>query len=449
MNISLADTPLAVGSDATPALLSHFDTTRRFSLALVQPLALEDYGVQPMPDASPPKWHLAHTTWFFETFLLQPYLSGYQAFAPQYEYLFNSYYNGVGAQFPREQRGNLSRPTVAEVLRYREHVDAGMARLLEQLVAGDVQHAADIAQRTVLGVHHEQQHQELLLTDLKYNLGHNPLYPVYRQTTSQPPAASTPNVSLANFVAYQGGMVPVGANGGFCFDNETPRHDQLLRDYALSDQLVSNGDYLNFVQAGGYQRSEFWLASAWNRVSTQGWQAPLYWVQRDGAWFEYHLDGLARLDLNAPVCHLSFYEADAYARFAQARLPTEFEWEHAASQQSVVGNFADTVPTEVDGEESIGALKPLPSSSVPQGQPLQSLFGDLWEWTMSSYAPYPGYQPLPGTLGEYNGKFMSEQMVLRGGSCFSSANHLRASYRNFFYPPDRWQMSGLRLARDL
>lgn len=454
MTNSLAGTPLTVGPDATLALQSHFDTTRRFSLALVEPLALEDYGVQPMPDASPPKWHLAHTTWFFETFLLQPYAPGYKPFAPQYEYLFNSYYNGVGAQFPREQRGNLSRPTVHEVLRYREHVDAAMTELLTQIAAGELgEHAGDVAERTVLGVHHEQQHQELLLTDLKYNLGHNPLYPAYRESLN-PVALATPMVSLANFVEYQGGQITVGAiepGGSFCFDNETPRHDQLLRDYALSDQLVSNGDYLEFVQAGGYQRSELWLASAWAMLNNQAWRSPLYWLQQDGAWFEYHLDGLAPLDLQAPVCHLSFYEADAYARFAQARLPTEFEWEHAASQQTVTGNFADSAVVNVDvgsgAEVGIGALKPLPSAS--NQQPLQSLYGDLWEWTMSSYAPYPGYKPLPGTLGEYNGKFMSEQVVLRGGSCFSSANHIRSSYRNFFYPPDRWQMSGLRLARDL
>ncbi len=454
MTISLAGTPLTVGPDASLAIQSHFDTTRRFSLALVEPLALEDYGVQPMPDASPPKWHLAHTTWFFETFLLQPYAPAYQAFAPQYEYLFNSYYNGVGAQFPREQRGNLSRPTVHEVLRYRQHVDAAMTQLLAQVAAGQLgEHAGDITERTVLGVHHEQQHQELLLTDLKYNLGHNPLYPTYREPLS-PVAVTTPNVSLANFVEYQGGQITVGAthaSGGFCFDNETPRHDQLLRDYALSDQLVSNGDYLSFVQAGGYQRSELWLASAWSTLNNQAWQAPLYWVQQDGTWFEYHLDGLAPLDLQAPVCHLSFYEADAYARYAQARLPTEFEWEHAASEQAVQGNFADSsiinAPIGSGAQVATGALKPLPPSTTQQ--PLQSLYGDLWEWTMSSYAPYPGYKPLPGTLGEYNGKFMSEQVVLRGGSCFSSANHIRSSYRNFFYPPDRWQMSGLRLARDL
>ena len=463
MNISLAGMPNAVGPHASLALQSHFDTTRRFSLALVEPLAIEDYGVQPMPDASPPKWHLAHTTWFFETFLLQPYAPGYKAFAPQYEYLFNSYYNGVGAQFPREQRGNLSRPTVFEVLRYREHVDAAMTQLLAQASAGLLaEHAADITQRTLLGVHHEQQHQELLLTDLKYNLGHNPLYPAYREphtATVRQAVVATPTVSVTNFVEYQGGQIPFGASTDFCFDNETPRHDQLLRDYALSDQLVSNGDYLNFVQAGGYQRSEFWLASAWALLNAQAWQAPLYWVEREGVWFEYHLDGLAALDMQAPVCHLSFYEADAYARFAQARLPTEFEWEHAASQQPVAGNFADSSVFNVDVEAvveagvktkfeiGVGLLKPEPSTNTQQ--PLQSLFGDLWEWTMSSYAPYPGYQPLPGTLGEYNGKFMSEQVVLRGGSCFSSANHIRSTYRNFFYPPDRWQMSGLRLARDL
>lgn len=447
MNISLADSPMALGTDAVLDLESQFDTTRRFSRTLVAPLALEDYGVQPMPDASPPKWHLAHTTWFFETFLLQPYAPGYIAYAPEYEYLFNSYYNGVGAQFPREQRGNLSRPTVAEVLEYRAHVDMAMSELLAQVGMGKlVEHAPAILERTLLGVHHEQQHQELLLTDLKYNLGHNPLFPAYVDRPAQPPSQS-PNVSMTNFVEYSGGRVPVGALAGFSFDNETPRHDQLLRDFALSDQLVSNGDFLEFVQADGYQRSELWLASAWALINAKGWRAPLYWVEREGVWYEYHLDGLTPLDLAAPVCHLSFYEAEAYARFAQARLPTEFEWERAASSQAVVGNFADTLVGDV-GE--LGALKPVRAGAQQQAQaPLQSLFGDLWEWTMSSYSPYPGYRPLPGTLGEYNGKFMSEQVVLRGGSCFSSASHIRASYRNFFYPPDRWQMSGLRLARDL
>lgn len=449
MNISSADTPLAVGADATHALQLQFESTRSFSIALVQPLAIEDYGVQPMPDASPPKWHIAHTTWFFETFLLKPYAPGYQVFASRYEYLFNSYYNGVGAQFPREQRGNLSRPTVAEVFGYREHVDAAMHRLLAQAAAGELgEHAAHIKQRTELGIHHEQQHQELLLTDLKYNLGHNPLYPAYRQKLNQPFNTNTPVVSLANFVEYAGGQITIGATSEFYFDNETPRHDVLLRDYALSDQLVSNGDYLGFMQADGYQRSELWLASAWVHLNAQQWRAPLYWVERDGRWFEYHLDGLAPLDLHAPVCHLSYYEADAYARYAEARLPTEFEWEHAAVQQPVVGNFANKpLANNLSAEPKLGALKPLPSHNAQQ--PLQSLYGDLWEWTMSSYGPYPGYKPLPGTLGEYNGKFMSEQVVLRGGSCFSSADHIRPSYRNFFYPPDRWQMTGLRLARDL
>ena len=277
MNTSLADAPFAQGADATPVLQRQFDAARRFSRTLVAPLALEDYGVQPMPDASPPKWHLAHTTWFFETFLLQPYAPGYQVFASEYEYLFNSYYNGVGAQFPRAQRGNLSRPTVAQVLDYRAHVDAAMTELLSQVGAGALaQHATDILERTLLGIHHEQQHQELLLTDLKYNLGHNPLRPAYRNPPLRSTATTFTHTTSApsHFVEYQGGQVAVGAQAGFCFDNETPRHDQLLRDYALADRPVSNGDYLAFVQAQGYQRSELWLASAWARINEQGWRAP-------------------------------------------------------------------------------------------------------------------------------------------------------------------------------
>jgi len=418
------------------SLLQRLQMTRQHSVDLCKPLATEDYGIQPMADASPPKWHLAHTSWFFETFLLQEYLSGYQPFAAGFDYLFNSYYNGVGAQFPRERRGSLSRPTVAEVFAYRQHVDAAMDQLL-QMSGRDVE---QIHQRCELGIQHEQQHQELLLTDLKYNFGFNPLYPVYvPNNMPNNVSASTASATVtAGFHQYAGGRVAIGVNGGsqsFCFDNETPQHDVLLRPYELATQLVTNAEYLAFVEAGGYQRSELWLANGWTKIQQQQWQAPLYWQAQAGQWWEYHLTGLAPLTMDAPVCHLSYYEADAYARFVGARLPTEFEWENAAHQQALEGHFVDA-----------GVYRPLPAQAT--AGPLQQLYGDVWEWTCSSYGAYPGYQPLPGTLGEYNGKFMSEQLVLRGGSCFSSTAHLRSSYRNFFYPPDRWQMSGLRLARD-
>ncbi len=441
----------AAGAYLAADLHKQYQEVRAATQRLVQPLQVEDFGIQPMADASPPKWHLAHTSWFFETFLLQEYLPGYSPFAAHFDYLFNSYYNGVGAQFPRTQRGNLSRPSVDEVQAYRDHVDGQMQLLLQRLPKLDEtdDDYLAIAQRLVLGLHHEQQHQELLLTDLKYNFGHNPLYPQYLAPALQhrQQAASVPALE---FVGYEGGIATVGtdsqsASADFCFDNETPRHQVLLQDFGLANRLVTNGEYLAFMEAGGYGRSDLWLANAWTRINDDGWRAPLYWREQSGQWYEYQLDGLAPIDLAAPVCHLSYYEATAYAAFVGARLPTEFEWEHAAQHQQVQGNFVEH-----------GLLKPqaaeLTSARVPgRSQPpaLAQLYGDLWEWTCSSYGAYPGYQPLPGTLGEYNGKFMSEQLVLRGGSCYSSQSYLRASYRNFFYPADRWQMTGLRLARQL
>lgn len=415
--------------------VDYFRAVRQQSLSLCQPLAIEDFGVQPMADASPPKWHLAHTTWFFETFILKPFVPGYQAFHPDYEYLFNSYYNGVGEQYPRVARGNLSRPTVAQVFEYRKHVDEHMASLLHDSPADEV------VARTTLGVNHEQQHQELLLTDLKYNLGRNPLYPTYGEPID---AFVTENGGLDRPLTYSnfdGGVVEIGAQNGFCFDNELPRHEVLTRDFALADRVVTNAEYLAFVQADGYTRSEFWLSEAWAQLQQVQWRAPLYWVEQDNQWYEYQLrNGLQPLVLDAPVAHVSFFEAEAFARFAGCRLPTEQEWEHAASRQSVV---AKSRPNFVDTQR----YAPAPSSSADQ--PLDQLFGDVWEWTQSAYSPYPGYRPLPGTLGEYNGKFMSSQIVLRGGSCFTPEDHIRPSYRNFFYPPDRWQMSGIRLAFDV
>lgn len=410
---------------ATPAdeLAEQYATVRKETERLCRPLAVDDYGVQPMPDASPPKWHLAHTTWFFETFLLKPFDGGYTPFDDAFEFLFNSYYNGVGEQYPRLKRGLLSRPTVERVFDYRAHVDAAMQSLLAS-------EDEMLRSRTVLGINHEQQHQELIVTDIKYNLGTNPLRPAYDAELGDGPSDARP----ASFLSIPGGLVEIGARGeAFVFDNETPRHKVWLPEFALADRLVTCGEYLAFMRDGGYRDPSLWLSEGWTVAQRRGWKAPLYWYQQDGEWFEYRLGGSVPVDLNTPVCHVSFFEADAFARWSGARLPTEAEWETAASSHEVAGNFSDS-----------GRLHPM--SSPDSG--MTQLFGDVWEWTASAYGPYPGFKPLPGTLGEYNGKFMANQIVLRGGSCATPPGHVRASYRNFFYAPDRWQFSGIRLAKD-
>jgi ergothioneine biosynthesis protein EgtB len=412
-----------------PENITLFHAVRRRSQDLCRPLEIEDMGVQPMSDASPPKWHLAHTTWFFETFILRPFDPTYRAYNSQFEYLFNSYYNGVGKPFPRGKRGNLSRPTVKEVYAYREQVDAAMERLLEQTDHEEVLH------RTELGINHEQQHQELILTDLKYNLGHNPLYPAYRDDLVQRSVENS-TAEHAGFIEFEGGLQEVGAGSGFSFDNELPRHQVYLPAYALAQTLTTNAEYLAFIEDGGYSKPGLWLSEGWAKVEADAWSAPLYWKQIDGVWFEYTLGGLCPLRGKAPVTHISAFEADAYARWAGARLPTEYEWECA------VGDHISDDANLFDA----GCLHPQPGQSK---QGLQQCFGDGWEWTSSSYGPYPGYRTLPGTLGEYNGKFMASQLVLRGGSCVTPASHIRRSYRNFFYPPDRWQFSSVRLARDV
>ena len=411
-------------------IATDYERVRRATLALCSPLEIEDYGVQPMDDASPPKWHLAHTTWFFETFVLNAYLEGYTPFHPEFEYLFNSYYNGVGTPYPRPARGHLSRPTVDEVRAYREHVDEHMSHLLEH-----VDDEALVA-RVTLGLNHEQQHQELLLTDLKYNFGNNPLYPTYAAGVDVAAAGKDP----LQYVDFDGGVVAIGAHAdsAFAFDNERPAHDVLLGPYALADRLVRNDEFLAFVADDGYRRPELWLSEGWAWICEAGLSAPLYWFERDGAWFEYRLDGAHPLAAELPAVHISAHEAFAYANWCGARLPTEFEWESAARAAPVAGNFVDAGryhPTAAPPRAAEGAVR--------------QLFGDVWEWTASSYGPYPGYRPLPGTLGEYNGKFMSSQLVLRGGSCATPSEHVRPTYRNFFYPPDRWQFSGIRLARDV
>jgi ergothioneine biosynthesis protein EgtB len=411
----------------TDALTHRFRDTRAQSLAFCEPLAIEDYGLQAEDFTSPPKWHLAHTTWFFETFLLKPFLEGYETPEPLYEVMFNSYYNGIGEQHPRPKRGLLSRPTVDQVRDYRALVDEGIERLLAET---DHPARTDILSRVTLGIEHECQHQELFFADLKWSLAENPMLPTY----TEQPAGHRPVPVHQSWHSFDGGLVETGFDGeGFCFDNELPRHQVFVNPFELAGRLVTNGEFAIFINDGGYRRPELWLADGWDAVQNQHWVAPYYWRERDGEVLEYTLHGLRpRLDEN-PVCHVSGYEADAYARWAGARLPTEHEWELAAT----------TAPAPADGVDS-GHYHPLPA----RGEGLQQLYGDCWQWTQSAYGPYPGYRPSPGAIGEYNGKFMSSQWVLRGGSCVSKAQHVRASYRNFFYPPDRWQFSGIRLARD-
>ena len=426
---------------SSPAALngsSHYSAVRTQTEALCSLLTVDDCGIQPFVDASPPKWHLAHTAWFFETFCLKPYGRRYQPFHDAFEYLFNSYYNGVGAQFPRAQRGALSRPTLAEVLAYRRHVDAAMAPLLGR-------HDDELASRIELGLQHEQQHQELIVTDIKGNLGTNPLRPAYSTGTD----STGTDVGVANggstplrFVDYPGGMVEIGAPGeGFCFDNERPRHKAWLEDFALANRLATNSEYLEFVVAGGYREPALWLSEGWAWRCDNDVEAPMYWRKVEGRWREYRLDGEGPLLLEAPVAHVSYFEADAYARWRGARLATEAEWEFAAASLPLRGAFAAEL---AQGETPAFH----PQSATCTEAPVAQMFGDCWEWTSSAYAPYPGYRPALGELGEYNGKFMSSQQVLRGGSCATPCGHVRATYRNFFYPKDRWQFTGIRLARD-
>jgi ergothioneine biosynthesis protein EgtB len=411
-----------------PELIQRYRKVRARTEALCAPLEIEDYCIQAMENASPPKWHLAHATWFFETFVLVPYAGDYRMLREEYAHLFNSYYETAGTFFPRPQRGMLSRPTASEVYHYRRHVDAALQELLAQ---PPEEHADDIRQRLQLGIEHEIQHQELLLMDILYNFSINPLQPAYHYV-SPLPSDEAPAMGWQEFA---GGIVEIGHDGdGFAYDNERPRHKTYLQDFRLGTRLVSNAEYLAFVDDGAYARVELWLSDGWRTLKEQRWQAPLYWYREGRDWLHFDLSGAHDLRPDEPVSHLSYYEADAYARWAGKRLPTEAEWEHAASTQPVTGNFLDD-----------GLYLPLPSQQTGMTQ----MHGDLWEWTRSAYLPYPGFKPLPGTLGEYNGKFMSGQMVLRGGCCVTAQDHMRASYRNFFRPADRWMFSGLRLAEDV
>jgi ergothioneine biosynthesis protein EgtB len=417
-------------------LLTAYMAVRGRTQALAAPLSAEDCCVQSMPDASPVKWHLAHTTWFFETFVLATYEPGFAPFHPAFRVLFNSYYQGVGRQHPRAQRGLLTRPALHEVLAYRADVDARVLRLLQSPVAAEA--GAALHALVALGLQHEQQHQELLVTDIKHLLSCNPLWPAYGTLGEE---RTDSCAARPAWVRQGGGLVEIGHAGpGFAFDNELPRHKVYLAPYELAARPVSNGEFLAFVEAGGYREPAHWLAEGWDWRVGLGLEHPLYWRQERGQWSEFTLGGASLLRPGQPVVHLSYYEADAYARWAGARLPTEAEWEAAAAALPLQGHFADS-----------GALHPLAVGSLEPlgtGAGLQQLYGDVWEWTQSSYAPYPGFRTAPGAVGEYNGKFMVNQYVLRGGSCATPAGHVRATYRNFFPATARWQFSGLRLARD-
>lgn len=407
---------------------------RGATVELCAPLASEDYVVQSMPDASPAKWHLAHTSWFFEEFVLAQASADYHPYAESFRYLFNSYYNTVGPMHSRAARGMLSRPTVAEVMAYRAAIDERMASLL---TAGDL--PRELESVLTLGLEHERQHQELLLTDIKHLFSLNPLLPAYR---AQPPPRPLRAATL-RYLPFAGGITGIGHAGpGFCFDNELPRHRALVAPFRLANRPVTNGEYREFVRAGGYEDARLWLADGWALARREEWQRPIYWSHSLEE--EFTLTGVRALDPEAPLCHVSCYEADAFARWAEARLPTEFEWELAAGTAALTGNFVEQRawhPQATDTESGHSSPRDSPASDT-----LLQMFGDVWEWTQSAYAPYPGYAPVAGTLGEYNGKFMINQLVLRGGSCATPQEHVRASYRNFFPPAARWQFSGVRLA---
>jgi ergothioneine biosynthesis protein EgtB len=415
-------------------LFRSYQRTRELTRELCAPLEIEDYVVQPMADVSPPKWHLGHTTWFFERIVLSE-TPGHEAFHPQYDFLFNSYYNALGPRWARDMRGALSRPAVREVLSYRSHVDQ---RLEELLLCGSDEILSRVSGWIELGIHHEQQHQELLVTDIKAILAQSPLYPVYRPAAN-PDGNGNACTTAAGFAAIPAGRYEIGyRGGGFAYDNEKPAHFAWLGDFEIGNRLVTNGEFLDFMNDGGYERPELWLSDGWDTVQRQGWTSPLYWIDGAGAWKMFTLAGLRDVDWNGPVCHASYFEADAFARWKGMRLPTEAEWEVAST---VTEREAIQRGSFLDG----GLLQPAPCSSGA-GE-LSQMFGEVWQWTCSAYLPYPGFQPLPGALGEYNGKFMNGQYVLRGGSCATPRAHIRGTYRNFFQPEKRWQFTGIRLAR--
>jgi len=423
--------PLQTEGTQAARLLARFRQVRDFSERLSETLEPEDYVVQSMPDVSPTKWHLAHTSWFFETFILKVWMPSYRTAVPQYAFLFNSYYNAAGDMHRRDLRGLISRPTVAETYRFRQSIDAHIQELLE---SADDELLDEMEPVFTIGLHHEQQHQELLVTDIKHVFSQNPLHPVFRPRDER---QERREIAPASYLNFEETILDIGHDGrGFSYDNEGPRHRALVPAFSLATRPVTNGEYLAFIEAGGYERPEYWLSLGWVTVNEQRWQAPLYWMKRDGRWWNFTLSGMRPIDEAEPVTHVSHFEADAFANWSGARLPTEFEWERAAAGVPVEGNFVDTE-----------RFHPAPVAARGNGE-LQQMYGDVWEWTRSAYLPYPGFRAAPGALGEYNGKFMCSQLVLRGGSCATPRTHIRPSYRNFFPPGARWQFSGIRLARD-
>ncbi len=422
--------PTAISPDVERASARRrFREVRQASEQICAPLAVEDYVVQTMPDVSPPKWNLAHTSWFFETFLLQPFVPKYKQAHPQFGFLFNSYYEAVGERQARDRRGMLSRPTVAEVHAYRRHIDQAMSDLID---AANESQWREILPLLQLGLHHEQQHQELMLTDVKHILAENPLKPAYAASR---PAQSSDSADLT-WLDFPGGLTDTGFDGsGFAFDNEGPRHTNYLQPFRIASRLTTNAEFLEFIADGGYGEPRHWLSEGWATVQQQRWRAPLYWEQNDGKWFHFTLSGLEPIAADEPVCHVSFFEADAFASWTGKRLLTEFEWEHAAAGVPVAGRFLEPGT-------------PCHPEPAPDQPGLLQMFGDVWEWTATQYRPYPGYRPAEGAVGEYNGKFMCNQFVLRGGSCATPEGHIRPTYRNFFPPAARWQFSGIRLAED-
>jgi ergothioneine biosynthesis protein EgtB len=414
------------------AAFQRFEAVRHETESLTANLTAEDQSIQSMPDVSPTKWHLGHTTWFFETFLLARFDPVYRVFDPAFGYLFNSYYEAAGPRHPRPERGLLSRPTVDIVMAYRDHVGLAMARLIERVAEPEWNEVATLLE---LGIHHEQQHQELILMDIKHVFSLNPLLPAYQA----PQLQVQTDVRPLAWVDFTGGLKEIGHPGsGFAFDNESPRHNVWLEPFRLAARPVTCGEYLGFIEEAGYRRPEFWLSDGWATVREQAWEAPLYWLREGKEWSIFTLSGRRRMNLAEPVCHLSFYEADAFARWAGKRLPTEAEWETAAEDVPISGNFTDR-----------GHFHPYTDASSDAFPQLRQMYGDVWEWTASPYTAYPRFRPAGGAIGEYNGKFMCNQIVLRGGSASTPSGHIRATYRNFFPPSARWAFAGLRLAEDL
>ncbi|VAW95719.1 hypothetical protein MNBD_GAMMA22-1846 [hydrothermal vent metagenome] len=414
------------------SLVDFYNRVRQESLNICKPLEVEDYNIQTMPDVSPPKWHLAHTSWFFETFLLKPHFPNYSVYHPRYEHIFNSYYEQIGTYHPRPQRGNLSRPTLNEIFSYRLHVDTQMNKLIADQTLNNTQSIVD---KVVLGLNHEQQHQELLYTDILHIFASNPLLPQYRKLKQR--QISKTIAKATEWVHFDESLSEFGfSDDGFYYDNELPKHKAYTTKFKIASKLVTNAEYLNFIIDGGYSTSTYWLSDAWTMIKKQGWQHPIYWSLENDVWFEMTLGGKRELDMNAPVSHVSYFESDAYANWSKSRLPTEYEWELAASSVQVSGNLRES-----------DFCHPIVAENSLKLQ-LQQMYGDLWEWTKSPYVAYPGYRAVDGAIGEYNGKFMSNQIVLKGGSCVTPKEHIRSTYRNFFYPYDRWQFSGFRLAQD-